>query len=122
MFLNLYSQHIILGLSLHSSFLSTFRFTAVMAVSSNTQSLQSSVCVQTFQHIRLPQGTSAYVQRWHLHERIFSVSRSSTFAHAWGSCIPAAPQQCPTTSTTTAETAGRNHSLLSDGYFSKRNR
>lgn len=59
---------------LHSSFLFSFSSTGVMAVSWNTEILQSSLCVKTFQHIRLLQGTSAHVHREGAYAREFSLS------------------------------------------------
>lgn len=126
MFLNLYSQHITLGLPLHSSFLSTFRFTAVMAFSSNTESNSPKQCL-CFKHFNTsvlsresqPLSTETVptwenllcITFWH-----FCTSLRELHPLLWHSSVP------PPAALLAAETAGRDHSLLSDGYFSRRNR
>lgn len=125
MFLNLHSQHISLGLSLHAPPFPPLSGSQHSWLSTQTQKviLQSSVHVQTFQHIHPLQGTSAYVHRDGIYMRESSLYHFPALLHKpegaasllWHSSVPPPPLL-------TAEAAGRHHSLLSDEYFSKRKR
>jgi len=100
--------------SLHSLFLSTFRFTQQSWLSAQIQkvSLQSSLCVQMSQHTSLLQGISAYVHRDDAYTREFSLYRFlALLTKPEGTASSAVTQ--PRGSTATAMHS-RDHFLLSD--------
>lgn len=104
LFLNLYSPHIITGLSLYTPSFSPLLGSQQSWLSAQIQKviLQSSLCVQTFQHISLLQGTSAYVHRDSAYTREFSLYRLLALLNKpEGTASSAVTQQrCPTTTTT----------------------
>lgn len=104
LFLNLYSPHVILVLSLYIPSFSPLLGSQQPWLSAQIQKLilRSSLCVQTFQHISLLQGTSAYVHRDSAYAREFSLYRFLAFSNEPEETASSAmtQQRCPTATTT----------------------